>query len=84
MHVNFKEEMCIVCAFSEFHNLIISKGTLGEFLFLLQSANLHWVLFQQLFNIYWAPIMHRDRSLSNHVINDPSGSCGWWEGRRTS
>lgn len=54
----------IVCAFSELWNLIISKGTLCELLFLLQSANLHWVLFQPLFNIYWAPVMHQDHPLS--------------------
>lgn len=53
MHVDFNDEKwCIVCAYSELQNLIISKGTLCELLFLLQSASLRWVLFLQLFNIY--------------------------------
>lgn len=52
MHVDLNhEKWCVVCAFSELQNLIISKGTLCELLFLLQSANLHWVLFLQLFKI---------------------------------
>lgn len=53
MHMDFNDEkQCIVCAFSDLQNLIIGKSTLCEPLFLAQSANLHWVLFQQLFNIY--------------------------------
>lgn len=64
MHVDFSDEKwCTGCAYSELQNLIISKGTLCELLFLLQSASLHWVLLQ-LFNIYGAPVMSQDHSLS--------------------